>query len=250
MKQYVIFGAASAIAQETAKIWAKEQAQFVLLDRNSEHLEIVAQDLRTRGAKDVRTIATDFTELQDHKTLVSELPQDSGTVYLIAYGTLGDQKKSEADFSIAQKELTTNFTSVASLLTELTNSLTGSHGKNPENITIAVISSVAGDRGRRSNYVYGTAKAALTSWLSGLRNRLAHEAPNIHVLTIKPGMVDTPMTAHMKKGLLFVKPQKIAKDIVRGIDKQKDVIYTPVFWTLVMLIIRNIPERIFKRLTL
>ena len=113
---------------------------------------------------------------------------------------------------------------------------------------IAVISSVAGDRGRQSNYIYGTAKGALTLFLQGLRNRLARS--NVQVLTLKPGFVDTPMTAHLKKGLLFVSPETIAKGILRSIQKKKNEVYLPWFWYFIMKIIKTIPEFIFKRMKL
>jgi short-subunit dehydrogenase len=114
--------------------------------------------------------------------------------------------------------------------------------------SIAVISSVAGDRGRQSNYVYGAAKGAVTLLLQGLRNRLSKSG--VQVLTIKPGFVDTPMTAEFKKGALWAKPDDIAHGIVSAIDRRRDVVYLPGFWRLIMLIIRHIPEPIFKRMSL
>jgi decaprenylphospho-beta-D-erythro-pentofuranosid-2-ulose 2-reductase len=120
--------------------------------------------------------------------------------------------------------------------------------KQNETGTIAVISSVAGDRGRKSNYVYGSAKGGLTIFLQGLRNALS--GSGVHVLTIKPGFVDTPMTNDFTKGLLWAKPEKVAKDIKRAIDKKKNIIYTPWFWRWIMLIIRLIPESVFKKMNL
>jgi short-subunit dehydrogenase len=114
--------------------------------------------------------------------------------------------------------------------------------------TLAAISSVAGDRGRQSNYIYGTTKAALSTFLQGLRNRLSSK--NVHVLTIKPGFVDTPMTAHLKRGLLFATPEKVAQDIIRAIAGKKSVLYTPWFWRWIMLAIKMIPETIFRKLRL
>lgn len=251
----VIFGACSAIAQAAARLWAMRSASFVLLDRNEARLKIVADDLTTRGAKNVYTIAADLTHIDKHAALIKQIhnlfttPYPlQPTIYLFAYGTLGNQKAGEQDFGIAEQELRTNFISVASLLTHLVNELTHPHLLSPS--VIAVISSVAGDRGRASHYIYGTAKGALTIWLAGLRNRLAKEHSNIHVLTIKPGLIDTPMTKDFKKGLLWSSPERVAADIVRAVDKRKDVIYTPWFWRYIMLVLRLIPERIFKKLTL
>ena len=135
----------------------------------------------------------------------------------------------------------TNALSVISLLTLLAN-----HFEEKKSGTIAVITSVAGDRGRQSNYIYGASKAMVSVFLQGLRNRLFHS--QVNVLDIKPGFVDTPMTAHIKKGgPLWAKPEAVAKDIVNAIEKKKDLLYTPFFWRYIMLIIRNIPECIFKK---
>jgi len=137
-----------------------------------------------------------------------------------------------------------NFLSVVSLLTPIANRF-----EENKRGTIAVISSVAGDRGRQSNYVYGAAKSGLDAFLQGLRNR--RSKADVHVLTIKPGFVDTPMTAHIpERGPLWAQPEDVAKGIVSAIEKQKYVVYLPRFWSLIMLIIRSIPERIFKKLSL
>lgn len=244
---YVIFGGASAIAQACATLWANKHARFVLIDRSQDRLNIVADHLRARGTSHVETIATDLSDIASHGSLIEQIlaaTHKKPTTYLFAYGTLGDQKASEASFTVAHQELTTNFVSVASLLTHITTAAPDTPS------TLAVISSVAGDRGRASNYVYGTAKGALTIWLAGLRNRLTKEKSPIHVLTIKPGFVDTPMTAEFKKGLLWVPPETVAKDITHAIRKQKDVIYTPWFWFGIMWVIKAIPERIFKKMGL
>lgn len=255
MENIVIFGACSAIAQATARLWAEQGASFVLLDRSEDRLRVVADDLKIRGAKEVQTIAADLAQTDSHANLIQQIhrlltttypPQP--TTYLFSYGTLGNQRKGEADFAVAKQELQINFISAVSLLTEIVNHLQIANYQVP--ITLAVISSVAGDRGRGSNYIYGTAKGALTIWLAGLRNRLARENSNIHVITIKPGFVDTPMTAEFKKGLLWVSPETIARDIIRAIHRKKDSVYAPWFWRFIMLIIRNIPERMFKKMAL
>lgn len=257
MKQIVIFGAASAIAQATARLWAKKDAAFVLIDRNENQLKIVADDLKVRGAGNVRTIATDLGEMSKHADLVSSITNhESPSIYLFAYGTLSNQQRGQSNFTYAHDELHLNFVSIASLLTEIINDKISTQLKAEQgtqdhaSITLAVISSVAGDRGRQSNYIYGTAKGALTIWLQGLRNRLTREHPNIHVLTIKPGFVDTPMTKDFKKGLLWVKPGAVAKAITRAVEKERDVVYIPWFWRYIMLIIKLIPEAIFKKLGL
>lgn len=249
MKKIAIFGACSAIAQAAARQWAQEGAEFVLIDRNQARLSIVVDDLKSRGSKNIHMIVADLAETDKHADLVKRIrEQTEPTVYLFAYGTLSNQPKGQQDFSYAHKELHLNFISAASLLTEITNSLHATRYGSP--VTLAVISSVAGDRGRQSNYIYGTAKGALTIWLSGLRNHLAYKKSNIHVLTIKPGFVDTPMTRDFKKGLLWVQPSVVARSIIQAIDTKKDVVYVPWFWRYIMLVIKLIPEQIFKTLGL
>ena len=163
---------------------------------------------------------------------------------LIAHGTLSDQADCEKSVDALRSEFDINALSTMALLTTLANTF-----EARKSGTLAVISSVAGDRGRQSNYVYGSAKAAVSTFLSGLRQRLAKS--NVDVLTIKPGFVDTPMTANIaNKGALWAKPDQIAAGIVRAIDKRRSVVYVPWFWRGIMLIIRHIPESIFKKLKL
>lgn len=165
-------------------------------------------------------------------------------VLLVAHGSLPDQKACERSVHVTLDELHTNALSVISLVTLAANLFqTAGHG------TIAVISSVAGDRGRQSNYIYGTAKGMVSLFLEGLRNRLSRSG--VRVVTIKPGFVDTPMTAHLeKKGPLWAQPQAIARGIARAVNGQRDVVYLPGIWRWIMLIIRHIPEPIFKRMSL
>lgn len=244
MQTIVIFGACSAIAQATARLMNVEKPNFVLLDRDEARLKIVADDLKVRGASQVNIIATDLTQTEKHSALWQQIMSlaEPDTV-LIAYGTLGDQKAGEKDFSIAAKEILTNFTSTASLLTLIANDF-----EEKKAGTIVAISSVAGDRGRKSNYIYGSAKGALTILLAGLRNRLAKQG--VTVITIKPGFVDTPMTVSFKKGLLWAQPETIAVGIVSAIKNKKSIVYLPWFWRYIMLIIRSIPEHMFKKMSL
>lgn len=245
MQKILIIGATSAIAEATARRFAQQGAHLYLLARNHERLEGLAADLKIRGAASVAYAALDANDFDCHEAVLERTIKDMGgiDVALIAHGTLGDQKACERSFEMTLRELNTNAISVMSLLTHLANHLEAQrHG------TIAVIGSVAGDRGRQSNYVYGTAKGAVSLFLQGLRNRLYKSG--VHVLTIKPGFVDTPMTAELKKGLLWAKPEAIAQSIVQSIDKKKDEIYAPFFWRFVMAVICNIPEKIFKRMNL
>ncbi len=241
----VITGAASAIAQATARLYAAEKASFFLIDRNAEKLKAVADDLTVRGAAQVHTQALDLNDFARHATLLENCITALGgiDIVLIAHGTLPKQREIETSWERTHQELSTNMLSVLSLLTHVANYL-----EEQKRGTIAVISSVAGDRGRQSNYIYGTAKGAITIFMQGLRNRLTKSG--VQMLTIKPGFVDTPMTADFKKGPLWVKPQAIARGIYRAIDKKKDVVYLPPFWRLIMFAIRAIPESIFKKMKL
>jgi len=203
---------------------------------------MLSDDLKARGATAVVQITADASNMALHTELWSQILRAAPELdsALIAYGSLGDQAAGERDFSVAEREIAINFTSAASLLTIL-----GNHLEARGRGQIIVISSVAGDRGRKSNYIYGAAKAALSTFTAGLRHRLAGKG--IHVLTIQPGFVDTPMTAHLKKGPLFASSQVVGRAIVRAADRGAMVAYIPWFWYFIMAIIRSIPERIFIR---
>jgi short-subunit dehydrogenase len=244
-QRILIVGASSAIAEATARRYAATGARLYLVARNAERLQAQVADLRTRGAADVHSMVLDLNDFARHEELVAHAWKtwDGLDLVLIAHGTLGDQKACEADFTAALQELNTNAISAISMLTHLANRF-----ERQGSGSIAVIGSVAGDRGRQSNYVYGTAKGALAIFLQGLRNRLASKG--VQVLTIKPGFVDTPMTAAFKKGALWATPDQIAAGIQRAVTSRKDVVYLPWFWRGIMLIIRSIPESIFKKLKL
>ena len=243
MKKILIIGATSAIAEATARCFAHEGAALHLLGRNAQRLDAIAADLRVRGAVQVSTAQLDVDELAAHAAALDQAGAKLGgiDVALIAHGTLPEQTQCDASSEIALREFHTNAVATIALMNELARRL------QPRG-TIAVISSVAGDRGRQSNYLYGSAKAAVSTYAAGLRNRL-HPA-GIQVLTIKPGFVDTPMTAQFRKGALWASPAAVGKKIHAAIAKQRDVIYVPGFWRLIMFVIRSIPEFIFKRLKL
>jgi decaprenylphospho-beta-D-erythro-pentofuranosid-2-ulose 2-reductase len=241
----MIIGATSSIAHETAKYFAKNHANLFLVARNPEKLETISNDLKVRGAKSAETYLLDLNKLDQHQEVIQtaiETLVGLDTV-LISHGTLGNQQLCEQSVAKTIDELHINFTSVISLLTILAN-----YFEQQRHGCIAVVTSVAGDRGRPSNYVYGTSKGAVTIFLQGLRSRLA--TSGVTVLTIKPGLVDTPMTASLKKGPLFAQPGNVGKGIYKAIKKHKNVIYIPWYWRPIMLIVKSIPEPIFKRLTL
>ena len=245
MLKVLLVGASSAIAEATARCYAARGASLHLLGRDGERLAMMARDLEIRGAAAVTSTLLDVAQPFDADALIANAHAalNGIDIALFAHGVLPDQNTCE--HSVAQLRLTfeINTLSTLALLTPLA-SLMQSHGHG----TLAVLSSVAGDRGRQSNYVYGASKASLDAFLSGLRNRLAQHG--VQVLTIKPGLVMTPMTAHLKHGPLWATPDTIATGIVRAIDTRRDVVYLPSFWRVIMLVIRGIPERWFKHLNL
>ncbi len=244
-RKIIVFGATSGIAEATARIWAREGASLFLVARNPDRLAAVAADLRTRGAALVDTAIADLDNVEEHPALCAKAVESlSGLdVAYLAVGILGDQPTAEQDTNHALQILHTNYTVPVSLLTWLSNYMVRQgHG------TLAVLSSVAGERGRKSNYVYGSSKAGLTAFLAGLRNRIDREG--VHVLTVKPGPVKTAMTTGMKGHEKFADPEKVAAEIAKAVDKRTDTLYTPFIWAPIMLVIRAIPERIFKGLNL
>ena len=240
----LILGAKSAIAQ--AIVARLEGYDFALCARECEALEPFAADLRLRRSCSVDLIEFDALDFAALERLPQQVHDQCGEFDLVvlAFGYLGDQHKAERDADEMATTLNANFTAAAIALSHLANYLEAR--KQPGGII--GIGSVAGDRGRQKNYLYGAAKGGLAIFLQGLRNRLS--ATPVHVLTVKPGFVDTPMTQDMDDLFLVAPPAKVADDIVRAYAKKKDVLYTPFFWRWIMLIIKSIPERIFKKLKL
>ncbi|MBT9331723.1 SDR family oxidoreductase [Paracidobacterium acidisoli] len=236
-------GATSAIAEATLRPLAESGASFFLVARNAQKLSAVSDDLLTRGASAVTAYVMDLDDTAAHPAMLEKAAESLGTIdlALLAHGVLGEQADAEASYAAAEAILRTNFMSAVSLITWLANYFEASRQG-----CLAVISSVAGDRGRKSNYVYGASKGALNVFVDGVRNRI--DRSGVHVLTIKPGFVATPMTAHIKPNPLFAQPEQVAKDILGAIRKRKDVIYTPPFWAIIMLILRSVPRSIFKKL--
>ncbi len=244
-KNVLIIGATSAIAEATARLWAAEGAQFHLIARNSAKLALVSQDLETRGAR-VSAAELDVNQFDRHAPAI-EAAFDAlkhVDVVLIAHGDLPDQKLCERSEQAALAAVHTNAASVVSLMTLIANRM-----QQQGSGVIAVLGSVAGDRGRKSNYVYGSCKALVATFMEGLAGRL--QAFGVRVLTIKPGFVDTPMTAQFKKGLLWAQPESIAAIIhARAASARSGSYYAPRFWWLIMAVIRCIPARILYRLNI
>jgi short-subunit dehydrogenase len=245
MKRILIIGATSAIAEHCARIWAANGDAMHLVARNEQHVQTIAADLKVRGAFEVTTDCADLNETDKHEQLLDAAYDALGSVdiALIAHGTLSNQKSCELSVKETLAEMQTNALSTISLLTLIANRFEAKRSG-----TICVISSVAGDRGRASNYVYGSSKAMVTAFTSGLRQRL-HKS-NVSVVTVKPGFVDTPMTSEFKKGFLWAKPNHVAEKIVKAIENKKNDIYVPGFWRCVMVVIKLIPSFLFRRFEL
>lgn len=244
-QKIVIIGATSAIATWAAREWAGRGAALFLVARSAAKLNALAADLEVRGAAQAAVWVMDANDTAAHPAMLdaAELALGGIDTVLIAHGSLPDQQACAASVALTLSAINTNAISVIALATLFANYLE-TQGRG----TLAVIASVAGDRGRQSNYVYGAAKGMLLRFCEGLRNRLARHG--VHVLTVKPGFVDTPMTAGIKKGALWAEPATVGRGIVSAIDRRRDVVYLPGFWRLIMLVIRHIPEAIFKRLSL
>jgi short-subunit dehydrogenase len=244
-KRVLALGATSAIAEATLRLLAEQHATFFLVGRNAQKLAAVRDDLLTRGATAVTNFVADLDDTAAHPAMLSHAATALGGIDLafLAHGVLGDQPAAEKNYAVAEAILHTNFLSAVSLVTWLANYFEAEHRG-----AIAVISSVAGDRGRKSNYVYGASKGGLNIFLDGVRNRI--DRAGVNVLTIKPGFVATPMTAHLPQGPLFAQPARVARYVLRAIEKRKDVVYVPPFWGLIMLIVRSIPRRIFKKMNM
>lgn len=240
-----IFGATSAIAQAVARLYAAEGARFFLAGRNAERLHAVAQDLRVRGACDVHVALADFAAVETCAPLCVDAARVLGAidVALVAHGTLPDQSVCERDDAALREAIAVNFTSYACLLAQLANTMEAQgHGR------LVAIGSAAGDRGKRRNYIYGAAKGGIAVLQEGLMERLARAG--VHVTLVKPGFVDTPMTAAFEKGLLWISPERAARSVVRAVRKGKTTVYVPWFWRYIMAVLRLVPQRLFARLDL
>jgi decaprenylphospho-beta-D-erythro-pentofuranosid-2-ulose 2-reductase len=245
MKKVVVLGATSGIALEVERQLALQSCELLLVGRSQQRLAELQVDLAIRGARQVFTYAADLACVQRHAAIFDfarRTLSDFDTV-LLAYGSMHDQKDSETSVDALLNELQVNFVSASAILTlfaaELERRRTG---------CLAAITSVAGDRGRRSNYVYGSAKGALSLFLQGLRGRL--HAAGVSVITIKPGPVQTSMTDHLPNAARFADPEQVARDIVHALERRSpDVLYTPRVWRYIMSGVRQIPEALFKRLS-
>jgi short-subunit dehydrogenase len=243
MKYILIIGAKSDIAKALAKKYAENGYNLYLAGRNSSDLQNFASDIKIRNHINIKCIDFDVLDYKSHQNFYNSLEEKPIGVISVA-GYLGDQEKAQFDFEEAQKIIDTNYTGLVNILNIVANDFE----KNKKGFIVG-ISSVAGDRGRKSNFIYGSAKAAFTTYLSGLRNRLFNS--NVHVMTVKPGFVATKMTEGLdlpKK--LTAQTEEVANDIFKSQQKGKNIIYTKWFWKHIMLIIKNIPEFQFKKMSI
>jgi short-subunit dehydrogenase len=244
----LLVGAASGIAKALAHVLAERGCRLILAARNLEELERISADLKVRHGADVAIERFDALDFDGHEAFVDRAmthARDRLDGVIVCHGYLPDQKRAEKDFAEARRTIDVNFLSVASVLERF-----AARFEEQGRGVLAAISSVAGDRGRQSNYLYGASKAGLSVYLQGLRNRLYRRG--VHVLTIKPGFVDTPMT-HGRidpRSPLVVSPERVAKAIDRALRRRRNEIYAPWFWRVILLVIRQIPESLFKRLKL
>lgn len=241
MAHLLILGAKSDIAISIAHEYAKKGYDLYLAARNTVALDSVASDLKIRYNVQVQTLEFDALNYESHEGFYAQLnPKPIGVV--CAFGYLGDHEKAKIDFNEAKKIIDANYTGCVSILNIVANDL-----ESRKEGFIIGISSVAGDRGRQSNYYYGSAKAGFTAYLSGLRNRLFHS--NVKVLTVKPGFVYTKMTENMQlPAKLTAQPEEIARDVIKAQQKGKDVLYTKWYWWVILSIFKSLPETVFKRL--
>jgi decaprenylphospho-beta-D-erythro-pentofuranosid-2-ulose 2-reductase len=239
----IIYGAYSTMATEVARIFACEKATFVLIGRKEHDLKKLAADLLTRGASSAETYALDFQdwEMMDRVHSKLNVTQADADLCLIAHGVLPDQLSDEHLLANIRKLIDINYTSYAWIMSYWADIFERKGSGH-----LAIMTSVAGDRGRRSNYIYGSQKAAVSIFAEGLIGRFLKS--NVKVTIIKPGMVMTKMTAHLAPSFLFADPKKVARDIVKGLKKKKMVIYTPFFWQIIMISLKLLPARMFHRL--
>lgn len=241
----VIIGATSLIAEHCARLWAENHmpGELVLVGRDEDKLNRVAADLAVRSpASQITTQVTDFVDPDAIEAFVQQTCKEGVPgIVLVAHGYMPEQQASQADPGIARTVIEVNAISPVLFAEAFAGHMENTGGN------IAVIGSVAGDRGRRSNYIYGSAKGMVARYIEGMQHRFA--GTDLHVAVVKPGPTRTPMTMELhSKGLKLAPVEDVAKDIVNGIARNRNVIYTPGKWFFIMLIIRHMPRFIFNKM--
>ncbi|TLT01304.1 SDR family oxidoreductase [Aliarcobacter cibarius] len=243
MSYVLIIGAKSDIAKEVARIYAKNGYNLYLVARDCDSITDLAKDIKIRSNVNVKLCEFDIAKFETHQSFYNGLEEKPLGVIVVA-GYMSEQKECENNFEKTLNTINVNYTGAVSILNIIANDME----KNKNGFIIGV-SSVAGDRGRKANYIYGSSKAAFSTYLSGLRNRLFES--KVQVLTVKPGFVATKMTAGLDlPAKLTAQPENVAEDIFVAQQKGKDILYTKSIWGLVMLVIKHIPEFIFKKMSI
>ena len=243
MQHILIIGAKSDVAQALAKQYAQNGYGLFLSGKNINELSDFANDLAIRHDIPVHLKELDLRAFESHQNFYEQLdPRPFGVIVVAGYMT--DQLKCQKSWQETLNTIIVNYTGAVSILNIIANDME----QNKEGFIVG-ISSVAGDRGRKANYIYGSSKAGFSAYLSGLRNRLY--ASKVQVLSVKPGFIDTKMTKDLDlPPKLTAKPEEVAKDIFTAQQKGKDVLYTKAIWRLMMAIITHIPEKIFKKMSI
>lgn len=241
---WIILGGTSTIARHFARQAAERREGVILCGRDMDDMAATAKDCETRGAPVAEVMAFDARKPETFDPILKRAEDLDGTVSAAVFvGSMPDQEKIDADPSLVDGVITDSHTGPARFLTALAPTL-----ERRGSGTIVGIGSVAGDRGRVGNYVYGSAKAAFHAYLGGLRNRLGRAG--VHVLTVKPGPVDTAMTQGMDGLPFLAQPEDVVRDIFKAVDRKRNVLYTPIVWWPIMTIIRLIPEAVFKKMSI
>lgn len=243
MPSVLILGAGSDMAVAIARKFAREKYDIQLAARSTAQVSALKSDLHIRHGVNTEAYAFDALDFASHAAFYNNLAVKPD-ITICVFGYLGDQEKGQRDWNEASRILHTNYTGAVSIL----NIVAEDYAAKKQGLIVG-ISSVAGERGRQSNYLYGSAKAGFTAYLSGLRNRLFHSG--VHIVSVQPGFVATRMTENLQlPGLLTARPEQVANDVYKAVIKKKNTIYTKWFWRYIMLIIKNVPEGMFKKLKL
>ena len=241
---WIILGATSSMARAFARAVAERGEAVFVAGRDMDDLKALAADLVARGAAEARAVRFDARDAKTFTSIIEEVELVPGEISVASFvGSMPGQEEIDADPGLIEGVVVDNFTGPARFLAAIAPLMEARGGG-----TVVGVASVAGDRGRIGNYVYGAAKAGFATYLSGLRNRLTRAGG--HVVTVKPGFVDTSMTWGIEGMFLVASPEKVAGDILKAVEKKKNVIYTPSFWWIIMTIIKLIPERIFKKMSI
>lgn len=250
----VVLGATSPIGEHLCRLAAAEGHAVAVAARRLEDAESIAADLGVRFPDALaRAYAFDALDMDGHRAFLDQVEADLGGIerVVVMFGEMGDHERSLDDWSAARRVLDVNFTGAASASEAAVPALCRWAKKHPDRTprpAMVGVASVAGDRGRQSNYLYGAAKGGYALYLQGLRNRLFKDG--VHVVTMKYGFIDTPMTAGLETAIPIASPESAARAAMRAADRGRDVVYFPWFWRGILAVIRGIPERVFKRLSL